>query len=237
MDSNLKQKPVVCVIDEDPLVKKGWEISLGPDAQLYYFSSHHELLEVAESDKQLIPSFSCIIFGRYFKTLNMDIVTSSVTDTLKAAGAGPILLNWQGYVTKDEVNAKFDGKLFHRYGVKWQTLRLRIQRFEKTQRQTKKIFPSKEFKVVEKQRRHVSSISQPDKCGEILKCMARKAVGPHKEKIEFYAYHDRKGGVKLLEAIYNRLLTDKNRPDSCPSHYINSSPVIAQRILREALYS
>ena len=148
-----------------------------------------------------------------------------------------ILLNWQGYVTKDEVNSKFDGKLFHRYGVKWQTLRLRIQKFEKNQRMTRKLPPSKEFKITEKQRQQVSSISRPDKCGEILKSMAKKATGPHREKIEFYAYHDRKTGVKLLEAIYNRLLTDKNRPETCPSWYINSSPVIAQRILKEALYS
>jgi hypothetical protein len=156
---------------------------------------------------------------------------------LKSYGAGPVFLNWQGYVTKDEVNNKFDGKLFHRYGVKWQTLRLRIQKFEKTQKQIKRVIPSKEFKVVDKtNRRYPSSISRPDKCGEILKSMAKKANGIHREKIEYYAYHDHKTGVKLLEAIYNRLLTDKNRPEGCPSHYINSSPVIAQRILREALY-
>jgi hypothetical protein len=66
--------------------------------------------------------------------------------------------------------------------------------------------------------------------------MARKATGPHKEKIEYYAYQDQKTGVQLLEAIYNRLLTDKDRPTTCPSKYINSSPVIAQRILHETLY-
>lgn len=237
----MKQKPLVCLIDEDETVKKGWANALEGDATLCYYPDHFELLTQAAQDKELIASFSCIIIGRYFKHVNVDIVTSDVAETLKNSGAGPVFLNWQGYVTKDEVNTKFDGKLFHRYGVKWQTLRLRIQKFEKTQKVVvaKKPAPVKEFKtpVMEKPRRYVSSISQPDKCGEILKTMARRAQGAHKEKIEFYAYHDRNAGVKLLEAIYNRLLTDKNRPETCPSRYINSSPVIAQRILREALFS
>ena len=42
--------------------------------------------------------------------------------------------------------------------------------------------------------------------------------------------------MRLLEAIYNKLLTDKDRPATCPSRYINSSLVIAQRMLHEALF-
>ena len=232
----MKQKPIVCLIDEDETVRKGWELSLLGDADVDYYTNHLELLNAASRDKLLVPSYSCFILGRYFKDVDVDTVSSTVPDLLRNLGAGPLFLNWQGYVTKEEVNQKFDGKLFHRYGVKWQTLRLRIQKFDKNRKMVKRAIPSKEFRINDKQRRHVSSISRPDKCGDILKLMAKKATGAHREKIEFYAYQDTTTGMKLLEAIYNKLLTDKNRTNECPSRYINSSPVIAQRILREALY-
>ena len=232
----MKEKPVICLIDEDENVKTGWSRALGNEARLIYFQDHLELFNQATRDSGLIQSFSCIIVGRYFKHINLDLVSSSVTDTLKASGAGPIFLNWQGYITKDEVNAKFDGKLFHRYGVKWQTLRLRIQKFEKSQKTFRKTKINDEHSgFLESHLRHEGS-SKPEKCSELLKLMARKASGSHKEKIEHYAYQDQKTGVQLLEAIYNRLLTDKNRPTTCPSKYINSSPVIAQRILHDTLY-
>lgn len=231
----MKQKPIVCLIDEDETVHKGWAQALQGDADVDYYGNHLELLNSASRNKSLVPSYSCIILGRYFKDVDVDTVSSTVPEVLRNLGAGPLFLNWQGYVTKEEVNQKFDGKLFHRYGVKWQTLRLRIQKFEKNRKTLKKVIPSKEFRI-DKQRPHVSSISRPDKCGEILKLMAKKASGAHREKIEFYAYQDTATGMKLLEAIYNKLLTNKNRSDECPSRYINSSPVIAQRILREALY-
>ena len=86
------------------------------------------------------------------------------------------------------------------------------------------------------QRFKQQNISKPERCSELLKLMARRATGVHKNKIEHYAYQDQKSGLNLLEAIYQRLLTDKDRPMSCPSKYINSSPIIAQRILRETLY-
>lgn len=234
----MKQKPIVCLIDEDDKVKRGWEQALGVDALLQYYPDHLELFNHSAREKDLIKNFSCVIIGRHFKQLNLDVVSSNVPDNLKSAGAGPIFLNWQGYITKDEVNSKFDGKLFHRYGVKWQTLRLRIQKFEKTQK-----FPTEKMPITEKYARvyenkckETATASRPEKCSALLKEMASKADGIHREKIEFYAYRDVVSGRQLLEAIYNRLLTDKNRPETCPSRYINSSPVIAQRILHNALY-
>lgn len=237
LKSQSKHRPSVCIIDEDPSVHKGWKISLAEDADLYSYQNHHELLAAAEKQSELIPSFACIIIGRYFKEISIDSVASDFTDSLKAQGAGPLFLNWQGYVTKEEVNNRFDGKLYHRYGVKWQTLRLRIQKFEKNLRSLKRTSSMREFQAAPASARpRPSQVSRPDKCSEILKSMAEKAHGPHRAKIEYYAKQDPKSGMKLLEAIYARLLTDKNRPDSCPSHYINSSPVIAKRILHEALY-
>lgn len=233
----MKQKPLICLLDEDPDVRFGWETSLGVDAQLYYFQDHLELFNAAAGQKELIPSFSCVIMGRYFRHINLDVVTSNVPELLREQGAGPIFLNWQGYVTKEEVNVKFDGKLFHRFGVKWQTLRLRVQKFEKNLKSFKPVFEVKKEAQSHFFNKPASSISRPDKCLEILKTMARNAQSPHREKIEFFAFKDPKKGIELLEAIYDRLLTDKNRPENCPSRYINSSPIIAKRILKEALFS
>lgn len=234
----MKLKPYVCLLDEDPDVRQGWEQSLASDAQLFYFQDHLELLNEAARQKSLIPSFTCIIVGRYFRHINLDVVTSNVPELLRENGAGPVFLNWQGYVTKEEVNAKFDGKLFHRYGVKWQTLRLRIQKFEKSLKSFKTVteIQSQENSAPVYYPKATSSISKPDKCIEILKTMAKNAEQGHKDKIEFFASQDPSTGIKLLEAIYDRLLTDKNRPENCPSRYINSSPIIAKRILKEALF-
>lgn len=232
----MKEKPIVCLIDEDEHVKIGWEKSLSHDATLLYFQDHLELFNQATQDEDLIKSMSCIIIGRYFRHINLDVVNSSVTDTLRSSGAAPIFLNWQGYITKEEVNSKFDGKLFHRYGVKWQTLRLRVQKFEKSQKSDRKSMTNHKYSGFLENRLRQEGVSKPERCSELLKLMARKAAGAHREKIEHYAYQDQKTGIQLLEAIYNRLLTDRNRPSTCPSRYINSSPVIAQRILHEALY-
>ena len=232
----MKEKPIVCLIDEDENVLLGWSKALGNDATLMYFQDHLELFNQATREEGLINTFSCIIIGRYFKHINLDIVTSNVTDTLRATGAGPVFLNWQGYITKEEVNARFDGKLFHRYGVKWQTLRLRIQKFDKTQKTNRKLSLGDGHPSFLESRLRQQGISKPEKCSELLKLMARRASGTHKEKIEHYAYKDKNTGIQLLEAIYNKLLTDKDRPATCPSRYINSSPVIAQRILHEALF-
>ena len=189
----MRQKPTVCLIDEDENVKIGWTKTLSPDANLVHFQDHLELFNHAARNEDLVNSFSCIIVGRYFKHLNLDVVSSSITDTLKAAGAGPIFLNWQGYITKEEVNAHFDGKLFHRYGVKWQTLRLRIQKYEKSQKTVKKPFHPNTL-TTEKTRKQ--PVSKPERCSELLKTMANKARGPHKDKIEHYAYQDTKTGIQ-----------------------------------------
>ncbi len=232
----MKPKPIICLLDENPDVKQGWENTLGQDAQLYYFQDHLSLFNEVAKNKGLISSFTCIVMGRYFRHINLDVVTSNVPDLLREQGAGPIFLNWQGYVTKEEVNVKFDGKLFHRYGVKWQTLRLRVQKFEKSLKPFKPVLELKKEIPIDFFSKPTSCISRPDKVLEILQTMARNAESPHREKIEFLAMKDPTNGIKLLEAIYDRLLTDKNRPENCPSRYINSSPIIAKRILKEALF-
>jgi hypothetical protein len=242
----MKPKPIVCLLDEDKEVQLGWQQALGIDADLYAYSDHHQLLAAAAEQRDLVPSFSCIIVGRYFKGINVDVVASNVPDLIREQGGGPILLNWQGYITKEEVMSKFDGKLFHRYGVKWQTLRLRIQKFE---RHTQQVRPAKSndhasFEMDDpsidfeppKPRSMFENASRPERCEFVLKLMAKAAQGRHREKIEHYIRKDPMTGVRLLEAIYDRLLTDKNRPLDCPSRYINTSPVIAKRILHEALY-
>jgi hypothetical protein len=233
----MKKKPCVCVIDEDPHVGKGWKYSLGNDATLYYFPDHLALFEKAKEDAMLIPSLNCVIMGRYFKAIGLDVANSDVAEKIKSEGSGPVFLNWQGYIVKEDLNNRFDGKLFHRYGVKWQTLRLRIQKYERSQKFQKR--PT----VVEtapapkpEPLLETSKVSKPDRCKEVLQAMARRAQGTHRERIEFYMTQDQSSGMELLEAIYDRLVTNKNRPETCPSRYINSSPIIAKRILHEALY-
>ncbi len=222
------EKPKVCVIDENTSVKVGWERSLGHHAHLDYFRDHTELLPLAEKDKALIPSYACIIMGRLYPHMNLDIVNCSVPETIRSTATGPLFLNWQGYVSKEDLDKKFDGKIFHRYGIKWHTLRLRIQRLEKKKHPAIAPPPPPEtFRD--------NQISKVQRCRDLLMLMASRAAGIHREKIEFYAQHDQENGVKLLEAIYHRLLVSRERPLGCPSRYINSSPIIAARILRDAL--
>ena len=85
----MKQKPVICLVDEDENVHKGWENSLVGDARVEYYSNHLELLNAASRNKNLMPMFSCIILGRYFKEINVDTVSSTVSEHLKNLGAGP----------------------------------------------------------------------------------------------------------------------------------------------------
>jgi hypothetical protein len=234
----MKKKPCVCVIDDDPHVGKGWKYSLGNDAHLYYFQDHLKLFEKAKEDPTLIPSFNCVIMGRYFKPFALDVVNSDVAEKIKEEGSGPVFLNWQGYIVKEDLAARFDGKLFHRYGVKWQTLRLRIQKYERSQKFQKKAPAAVEVQTIlaDVPTVQVERVSKPLRCQEVLQAMARRAQGTHRERIEFYVTQDQGSGVELLEAIYDRLVTNKNRPDTCPSRYINSSPIIAKRILHDALY-
>lgn len=219
-------KPVVCLIDENPLVQVGWEKSLESNASLAYYRDHLELFKDAENKPNLISSFSCIITGKNFSHLQFDIVNSDVCEQLRKKSTGPIFLNWQGYISKDYLEKNFDGKIFHRYGVKWHTLRLRIQKLDKKKIVIKpQVQPSAPTK----------KITKDQKCFELLKSMADRAEGEHKKKIEFYAFKDPSTGIKLLEAIYTSLLTNKDRSFSCPSRYINSSPVIAAKILHDTL--
>lgn len=225
----MMEKPKVCVIDENPVVKTGWEKSLVSHAHLDFFRDHRDLFLLAEKDKTLIPSYSCIIIGRLYPHMNLDIVNSDVPETLKNSATGPVFLNWQGYVAKEDLEKHFDGKIFHRYGIKWHTLRLRIQKLEK--KKNSSVMPPPPVHTFQD-----NQITKFQKCQDLLKHMANRAEGSHKDKIKFYAEHDNETGIKLLEAIYNRLLVCKERPISCPSHYINSSPIIAARILRETLH-
>lgn len=234
----MKQKPLVCLIDEDPFVKEGWSRSLKNDAVLHYYKDHLGVFKKAAVERNLIASYSCIILSRHFQHLNLDIVKSAIPETLKSSGAGPIFLNWQGYVHKEDLQRKFDGKLFHKYGVRWQTLRLRIQKYEKKHQINKQLVHDWANKIGRGSKPDIKSmVSRPERCSAILRSMAKNATGIHKEKIEFYVERDPNTGIALLEAIYNRLVTDKNCSETCPSKYINSSPVIAKRILQEALFT
>ena len=56
----MKEKPVICLIDEDENVKTGWSRALGNEARLIYFQDHLELFNQATRDSGLIQSFSCI---------------------------------------------------------------------------------------------------------------------------------------------------------------------------------
>lgn len=225
----MSEKPRVCVVDENPLVKVGWERSLGSQVDLYFYQDHFVLFEQAEKDSKLIPSFQCIILGRMFPQVGLDIISCDVPGRIKRLATGPLFLNWQGYVAKNDLNRSFDGKIFHRYGIKWHTLRLRIQKIEKKKRNWKERCPPIQVSMP-------FDSSRSQKCRELLRAMAFRAEGRHRRRIEYYAKSDPQTGIKLLEAIYNKLLIEKDRPKDCPSRYINSSPVIAARILREVLH-
>jgi hypothetical protein len=233
----MKQKPIVCLIDEDEEVARGWQHTLQHEAEVRAYSDHLTLLRHAAYDKGLLAAFSCIISARFFKKLNLDIVNSNVPELIRAKCAGPLFINWQGFITREELIKKFDGKLFHKFGVRWQTLRLRIQKFEKKSLQSKPFASEALIKTKIKKTSNTRSIPKPDRCYALLKAMASNAQGIHRERIEFYANHDPDTGMQLLEAIYSKLVTDKNRPETCPSRYINSSPVIAKRILHDTLYT
>lgn len=224
----MSDKPRVCVVDENALVKVGWERSLGHHADLFFYRDHRELSEAAEKDPLLISSFNVIILGRIYPHISLDIVNSDIPECLRKIASGPVFLNWQGYVAKTDLDRSFDGKIFHRYGIKWHTLRLRILRVERKKHSFEPVRSPLKL-------RSQTNISRSQKCRELLKLMATRAEGQHRRKIEQLAKNDTENGIKLLEAIYNKLLVDKNRPENCPSRYINSSPVIAARILRQVL--
>ena len=225
------KKPRVCVVDENVGVKAGWEQSLGHQATLHFFRDYEQLLEHAKADASFLPALQCVILGKLYPHLPVpDLLATDCLERLRMIAKVPLFLNWQGYVPKEELERRFDGKIFHRYGVKWHTLRLRIQRLSSKKdvslRPMSVRQPGKKFRQLSKMQR----------CQELLKAMATKANGAHRDRIHFYAFHDHENGIALLEALYNRLITHKERPEGCPSRYINSSPVIAAKILQETLH-
>lgn len=218
----------ICVVDDNPLVQVGWERSLNNYAKLFYYKDPRSLMEAAEAETKLIPSFKCIILGRMFPHLYLDIVSTDIPQRIRQQALGPVFLNWQGFISKDYLEKHFDGKIFHRYGIKWHTLKLRIQRIER-----QKISERNNCSHSQKSRKIVT---RDQRCQELLNLMGGRASGGHRKKIQYYANHDTKTGIRLLEEIYNQLLISKYRPTSCPSKYINSSPMIAAKILRGVLY-
>lgn len=224
----MDSKQRICVVDENPLVRIGWERSLDSHAELFYYRDPKALFEAADRDPQLIPSFFCLILGRMYPHLGLDLITTEVPEQLRQQSQAPLFLNWQGFIAKDYLERNFDGKIFHRFGIKWHTLRLRIQRVERSQARPSRLCLASHSGP--------RPMNRTQRCRELLRAMCTRAEGSHRQKIEHYAKHDPMTGIKLLEAIYNRLLIDKNRPTNCPSRYINSSPIIAARILKEVLY-
>ncbi|NRA43825.1 MAG: hypothetical protein HRU09_02600 [Oligoflexales bacterium] len=224
-----QENPLVCVVDEDSNVELGWRKSLGRKASLVFFDNPYSLLDSAY--EALLSNASCFILGRIFGKLDLDIVKTNIPNQVRRKVSAPIFLNWQGYIAKNDLDRFFDGKIFQRYGVKWSTLRQRMQRVGKVQ-----LVDDSHVRVVKKSNQRFF-LSKEQRCLELLKMMACNAQGAHRDKIESYIAHDQNTGIQLLEAIYNRLITLRDIPQTCPSRYINSSPVIAARILEEALMS
>ena len=238
----MRVKPKVCLIDEDPQVQLGWSKALNKEATVECFNDYRELLLARDKDVSLLSSFDCVIVSRYFKKTGIDICESNVIAELRTHGANAIFLNWQGYLTKEEIDAKFDGRLFNRYGVRWQTLRSRIQKIKnKKAPLTGQAKPEEVGQIARNTQVKSPSVSdvfqsKPQRCQDLLKIMARQAIGRHREKLEYYAVHNSTEGIALLEAIYNKLLTSTDNSTNCPSKYINSSPVVAKNILKKTLF-
>lgn len=231
----MKIKPRVCVVDEDENLRLSWQNTLSRDVDYLSFENFPQLLEYAKNNPQYLASIDCLICGRFFQGDSFDVFESSSLDYLREQGVKAIFLNWQGYLTKDEINTKFDGRLFNRFGVRWQTLRSRMQKV-KTRRVPAKKPTVVEAKPVALPKKEAIYQSKPQRCQELLKEMSRRAGGRHREKLRYYAEVDQKNGIALLEALYNRLLIAKESSTDCPSRYINTSPVVAKNILHQALF-
>lgn len=228
--SKVLEQPRVCIVDEEQRVQLGWESSLGPRVKLFYFSSPEELLNYEKAHSFFLDSMVCIITSRLFNQKTSDIVQSDFPRQLREKTNAPIFLNWQGYIDKNELERHFDGKIYQRYGVKWITLKHRIMRIGKSRQQylgDQQLNVHHSFRPAGPSREHL--------CMDLLKKMAENAEGSHKARLEYYIFKDIKTGIMLLEAVYNRLMTSKEIPATCPSRYLNSSPVIAARILEQAL--
>lgn len=221
--------PRVCIVDEDRRVQETWEKSLGSRVRVHYFSSPGDLLEKDLSQKFFLDSMVCIVMGRLFNDKSLDIVRTEYPARIRRRTSVPVFLNWQGYIDKNDLETNFDGKIYQRYGVKWVTLRHRILRLNRSARGLMEPVPRGKSSI------RLLTPSRDQLCLELLKRMASNSCGDHQARLEHYAYHDLKTGIKLLEAVYNRLMTSKDIPTTCPSRYLNSSPVIAARIIEKAL--
>ena len=97
---------------------------LNTEAELHYFDHPLKLVQEVRKKSEYLSSFECLIIGRYINDARgtLDILNSDYPDRFRELGLNVLFLNWQGYLTKQEIEAKFDGRLFNRYGVRWQIL-------------------------------------------------------------------------------------------------------------------
>lgn len=236
----MRTKPKVCLVDEDPQVHVGWKNALKDEVILVHYRNPDDLWEDCQNDSALLSCFDCVVVNRFYNQPQRDTCSDDITAKLRSCGASVIFLNWQGYLTKEEIDTKFDGRLFNRYGVRWQTLRTRIQKTR-----NKKVASGHKLRpdwtdsannevIKEKAKEHY--LSRPVRVQNLLKTMTQNATGSHREKLQYLLDKDYKAAEQLLEAIYNRLLVSNRVSTTCPSQYINSSPVVAKNILKEVLY-
>jgi hypothetical protein len=243
-----KTKNFVCLIDEDPNVALAWRQCLGEQIAMEEYQDHRKFFNDLEEQPENFSLSVCFILGRYFKGegQTFDLVEERFLEMIRSKSSAPIFLNWQGFIKKEE-EARFDGRLFHKYGLKWSSLKGRIQKLGKTGiNRTPPPQPPPPLPTIEKVEQEppveMAPIPQrnpndrPKRCTDLLFMMADRAEGSHRDKIQELANEDQHSGIALLEAIYDRLMKDKNTSPTCPSRYIHSSPVVAKRILHEALF-
>ena len=290
-----KTKTKVCVVDSDPMVLQGWKNALASEADCVVFADHRELARMLQAEPGAVAQYSCVVIGRYLGAENFDVVDSNLPELLREQGVSAVFINWPGFLPKEVIENRFEGRLFNRYGVRWGTLRGRIIRAQKGNgpvlaardisppESSASSCPGGESTGVVSSLRRVDEsaatnnaaeapsrgeagrslvpgvvvsvnrpkaplatvsffasngrmVPRPQRCKRLLEAMARQAAGGHREKLQQLAKKDFAQGVEFLEAIYNRLLVSRDRSNSCPSRYINSSPLIAKNILATALF-
>lgn len=257
----MKIKPIICIVDEDISLLECWNDVLDADVEVSYFSDPVKLLESCLSNSERpLNDYACIILGRKFQGGKIDTCKEDWCYQIRRRGGKILLLNWDGPITKGDLEGRFDGKIFHRHGVTWAHLRSRLLKLSQcpTGYITSEAIANAQFNSFRKDlkdrsrnssenlkkelRNDVSSFDylqneRGQKCKKLLLLMASSAKGQHRDLLLNYANQNSIKGEQLLEALYNRLLlaSTKGFSDNCPSKYINSSPVVAKNILREAL--
>ncbi|MDD9952655.1 MAG: hypothetical protein OXT67_13935 [Zetaproteobacteria bacterium] len=257
----MKINPNICLVDEDSTLKDSWKLALDAEVELSFFSDPVKLLEqCAAAPKGFLSQYACIVLGRKFQGGRIDICKDDWCHQIRQKGAKLLLLNWDGPITKGDLEGRFDGKIFHRRGVTWAHLRSRIMKMQSNpnhgflgassrsqSRHKPSLAESSSTMTVAKSSAIESQVSmgrledlkleRSHKCKKILLAMAESAHGQHRDLLLNYATLNHDKGRQLLEAIYNRLLlaSTKGFSEDCPSRYINSSPVVAKNLLREAL--